>query len=70
MPIYDYQCSEPECAHTETDVLIMNVSNESVEKPICPQCQSEMNRVVGGKYMIHFNGKGFYQTDYNNKQYQ
>lgn len=71
MPLYNYQCDA--CEHVQEKVLILRVSEEADERPAkCPSCGAEgsMQRVIGGKYLIEFKGSGYYQTDYNNRNYQ
>jgi predicted nucleic acid-binding Zn ribbon protein len=70
MPIYDYQCVNDVCVHVEENVLITTIQREEEERPCCVKCKSEMRRVMGGRYLIHYNTTGFYQTDVNSKNTQ
>ena len=59
MPIYGYRCSQ--CGH-ELEVF-QSMSAEPLS--ICPECSGPLRKLlypVG----VHFNGSGFYTTDYKN----
>lgn len=70
MPLYNYQCTNEDCEHVEKGVFIRSVSTEKEERPSCIECDSEMNRLIGGSYSIHFGCGGFHRTDYQGKNTQ
>lgn len=44
--------------------------SDSQPIPECEECGEETEKVVAGSFLIKYNGDGFYQTDYNNKDSQ
>lgn len=58
MPTYTYLCKS--CGH-KYDKL-QNITAEPDK--ICPECQGEVERLIGGGSGIVFKGSGFYVTDY------
>ncbi len=62
MPTYAYICRA--CAH-RFDVF-QKISDEPVK--ICEKCQAErVERLPSAGVGLHFQGSGFYATDYNSK---
>jgi putative FmdB family regulatory protein len=59
MPTYEYECKS--CGHT-FDVF-QNMSDAPLK--VCPQCGSELRRLINGGTGIIFKGSGFYVTDKN-----
>lgn len=61
MPTYDYKClicdKRYEHFHKMTENPIYN----------CPECGSELKKMIGSGSDPIFKGTGFYQTDYKNK---
>jgi putative FmdB family regulatory protein len=60
MPTYDYRCDT--CGHT------LEAFQKITDAPLteCPQCKAPaLKRAFGGKKVgLHFQGSGFYITDY------
>lgn len=59
MPHYAYHCSQ--CFHREEILQKMS------ESPLvqCPQCgENSFQRAIGKGLGLHFQGSGFYATDY------
>lgn len=61
MPYYDYKCSK--CDNTK-EVFHSMSQTQGVE---CDKCSNTMDKVIGGKIGVFFNGPGFYETDYKQK---
>ena len=61
MPKYDYRCSD--CENSQE--VERSISDPEV-KPICSNCNLEMNRVYTN-FGIQFKGSGFYKTDNRSK---
>jgi len=45
--------------------MFQKMSDEPVK--VCPECGSEVKRLIGKGAGTIFKGSGFYQTDYKNK---
>ncbi len=64
MPTYEYTCDT--CAHLfeqfqgMTDALLKE----------CPECGSDVRRIISTGAGVIFKGKGFYQTDYKKSAHQ
>ena len=62
MPTYAYICRK--CGHKFD--LFQKISDEPVKT--CDQCQSEaVERLPSAGVGLHFQGSGFYSTDYNTR---
>ena len=61
MPTYDFECSK--CGHRFE--LFQKMTDEPVGT--CPKCKGTSERLIGTGIGIIFKGKGFYHTDYKNK---
>ena len=62
MPNYDYYCFK-----CKKDIEIFHsISDDS--KRYCPDCNSELKRLISGGNGIIFKGTGFFQTDYKNRE--
>jgi putative FmdB family regulatory protein len=57
MPTYDYECKK--CLNRFEAIQKMNDDPLSV----CPKCNGEVKRLIGGGLGIIFKGSGFYSTD-------
>ncbi len=57
MPTYDYECKS--CG--KVFEVFQQMSDEPLKK--CPECGSEIKRLVGGGLGVIFKGSGFYVTD-------
>ncbi|MDR2518900.1 MAG: zinc ribbon domain-containing protein [Spirochaetaceae bacterium] len=57
MPTYEYECKK--CAHTFEAFQSMK------DPPLdtCPQCGSQVRRLINGGGGVIFKGSGFYATD-------
>jgi len=64
MPIYEYKCLDLECNTGFTSLEKMDAPN-----PLCPTCGGSTRKLVSAP-MVHFKGKGWYQTDFADKQPQ
>lgn len=65
MPIYEYQCSNPDCRHEFDELQSMS------EPPLltCPKCGKDtLQKLIGSGAGLIFKGSGFYLTDYKNKK--
>jgi len=60
MPTYDYQCRK--CGYKFE--RFQGIKEEPVKT--CPECSGKVDRLISGCGLI-FKGKGFYITDYKNK---
>ena len=60
MPTYDYRCEA--CGH-ELEAF-QKITDEPLE--VCPKCNApKLKRCIGGSRVgLHFQGSGFYLTDY------
>ncbi|MFW5992470.1 MAG: FmdB family zinc ribbon protein [Halanaerobiaceae bacterium] len=56
MPTYLYECEE--CGRFEE---FQKITDEPLTE--CPECSSNVKRVIGGAPGIIFKGSGFYSTD-------
>lgn len=61
MPTYTYQCNQ--CSHTYDALQSITAEAHST----CPECGSEIHRLIGSGAGIVFKGSGFYVTDYKSK---
>jgi putative FmdB family regulatory protein len=59
MPTYEYECKS--CGHS-FDVF-QNMSDPPLKT--CPQCGSDLRRLINGGTGVIFKGSGFYVTDKN-----
>ena len=57
MPTYDYKCIK--CNHIFEYFQSMNDDPLSV----CPECNAEVKRMIGGGVGLIFKGSGFYVND-------
>jgi putative FmdB family regulatory protein len=57
MPTYEYECKS--CGHTFD--FFQNMSDAPLK--VCPQCGSELRRLINGGTGVIFKGSGFYVTD-------
>lgn len=62
MPLYIYYC--PKC-DTEKE-YIHKITEEP--KIYCSKCKELMKRKLCGNGLLRFNGPGFYETDYKQKE--
>jgi len=58
MPTYTYQCKS--CGHKYDKLQSITAEPDK----ICPECNGEVERLIGGGVGIVFKGSGFYVTDY------
>ena len=58
MPTYNYKCIDCEYSFSE----FQKMSDDPVKD--CPQCGSEVRRIISGGSGMIFKGTGFYLTDY------
>lgn len=58
MPTYDYVCHV--CGYTFEQ--FQSIKAEPLK--ICPQCNGQISRKIGGGVGLLFKGNGFYITDY------
>jgi len=59
MPNYDYKCTE--CGHTEE--ILQKMTEQAIKD--CPVChKTTYIRNIGSGLGLHFQGTGFYVTDY------
>ncbi|MCL2196579.1 MAG: zinc ribbon domain-containing protein [Treponema sp.] len=61
MPTYEYECKS--CAHNFE--VFQSMSDEPLKK--CPECGSEVRRLILGGSGVIFKGSGFYVTDKGKK---
>ena len=61
MPTYEYKCNK--CGYVFE--VFQSMSAEPIK--ICPNCKSDVKRLIGPGAGAIFKGSGFYQTDYKNK---
>jgi len=57
MPTYEYECKS--CAHTFE--VFQSMSDQPLKE--CPECGSEIRRLIFGGTGVIFKGSGFYVTD-------
>lgn len=57
MPTYDYRCQE--CGYEFEEFQMM----KDVPLSVCPRCEGELKRIIGGGIGVIFKGSGFYVTD-------
>ena len=64
MPTYEYECGK--CRKR------FEVFQRMTEEPLkdCPDCRSEIRRLVGTGAGIIYRGAGFYTTEYRSKSYK
>lgn len=60
MPIYEYECKD--CGFGFTSLEKLDAPN-----PLCPQCGGNTKKLISAP-MVHFKGKGWYQTDFADKK--
>ena len=63
MPTYDYEC--PKCGVFE---YFQSMKDEPLKK--CPECGSNVRRLIGTGGGLIFKGSGFYITDYRSDDYK
>jgi len=61
MPTYEYRCRK--CGHEFEKFQSMTA--EPVR--ICPECEGEVERLIGSGAGLIFKGSGFHATDYSDK---
>ncbi len=61
MPTYDYKCTR--CGYAFES--LQKFSDEPLRQ--CPHCNGLVQRLISGGSGLIFKGKGFYITDYKNK---
>ena len=59
MPTYEYECKK--CSHTFE--VFQSISDPPLTT--CPECGSEVRRIIFGGAGVIFKGAGFYVTDKN-----
>ena len=64
MPTYEYRCLQ--CGHLFE--LFQSMKDEPTK--ICPECQGEVQRLIGTGAGLIFKGSGFYITDYRSDAYK
>lgn len=57
MPTYEYRCAK--CGEFEH---FQKITDDPLKE--CPECGSEVSRLISTNAGIIFKGSGFYQTDY------
>ncbi len=63
MPTYQYECTK--CGHSFE--ILQSMSESRLRK--CPKCAKfSLERLIGTGSGIIFKGKGFYETDYKQKE--
>ena len=64
MPTYDYKCKK--CEHE------FELFQSMIDKPIqkCPECNGEVERLIGTGGGLIFKGSGFYITDNRSESYK
>jgi len=58
MPIYEYKCKS--CG--EIHEALQRFSDPPLKT--CPKCGGELVKLISAQIGLHFNGSGFYITDY------
>ncbi|MFH1767884.1 MAG: zinc ribbon domain-containing protein [Candidatus Omnitrophota bacterium] len=61
MPTYEYQCTK--CDYKFEVFQKM----DAAPKKRCPECKSEVRKLISGGCGLIFKGSGFYATDYKKK---
>ncbi|MFN3604474.1 MAG: FmdB family zinc ribbon protein [Leptonema sp. (in: bacteria)] len=61
MPTYTYKCIS--CGHQYEKLQKITSQPDTT----CPECNGEVERLIGAGVGIVFKGTGFYVTDYKNK---
>ncbi len=64
MPTYEYRCHK--CGHQFE--VFQSMTDEPVKT--CPECQGEVQRLIGTGAGLIFKGSGFYITDYRSESYK
>ncbi len=64
MPTYDYKCKK--CEHEFE--LFQSMTDEPIKK--CPECNGEVERLIGTGGGLIFKGSGFYITDNRSESYK
>lgn len=63
MPIYEFQCKNPDCNH-EFEHLLQSYKNDN---PVCEKCGSEVDRKISAG---SFDVIGGYQYEYGKKNWK
>ncbi len=63
MPTYEYKCKS--CGH------LFEAFQSMTDEPLkdCPECDGEVERLIGAGAGLIFKGSGFYITDYRSDSY-
>jgi len=64
MPTYDYKCKKCELEFE----LFQSMTDEPIKK--CPECNGEVERLIGTGGGLIFKGSGFYITDNRSESYK
>ncbi len=64
MPTYDYKCKK--CEHEFE--LFQGMADKPIKK--CPECNGEVERLIGTGGGLIFKGSGFYITDNRSESYK
>ncbi len=64
MPTYEYECLTEGHRFEE----FQNITEAPLTS--CPECGSEVRRLISGGAGFLFRGSGFYQTDYRSESYR
>lgn len=64
MPTYEYRCRK--CGHQFEQ--LQSITDEPLKT--CPECDGEVERLIGGGAGLIFKGSGFYITDYRSDSYK
>lgn len=64
MPLYQYQCSEPECNHS-LEALQRMMDGALTQYPVCKK--ETLIKVLNAP-SFQLKGTGWYQTDFKDKQ--
>ena len=62
MPIYEYHCSNEDCAYHFDEKRSIHVKG----RKRCPKCRHKVEQIYSPTG-IHFKGEGWYVTDYKGK---
>lgn len=63
MPLYKFTCINPQCQHSEEELLTHHQFEDVKENKLCKICQTKM-KLIFQPAALQFKGTGFYKTDY------
>lgn len=63
MPTYEYKCKQ--CGVFD---YFQSIKDEALK--VCPNCGSEVKRLLSKNVNIIYKGSGFYTTEYRNSDYK